>query len=295
MGIQDEATMRFSSGYLEAQESTMMKNLCRVCQADTFILLMVAVPLSYVLIRMFLMASGDHYVPAGVKTKLGMSMRDYVCFTLVAGIFCVWIAGAGIILYFDLFGVNDQYTILAEDTFYARSTFVENHIFLPMFVFPGYNTVFSLLFQQTRDTVMIIHHISAVLTAVVAMAPFLQHDAFFFFGMAEISNIPLTWIDLTRQMPTLRDDYKQVHAFFQLFFVMAFLLIRCIIWPVRVGFVIYRISIFIERGLIHSEAVAYGFMGTTMLLTALQFVWGRKILLLAIRTYTGGEKKTKQD
>ena len=122
----------------------------------------------------------------------------------------------------------------------------------------------------------------------------IRHDAFFFFGMAELSNIPLTWIDLTRQMPSLRESYKQVHAFFQLFFVIVFLLIRCVIWPVRVLFVMYRISLFVNRGLIHSVPVAYGFMGTTMLLTALQLVWGRKILFLAIRSYGGDDKaKTK--
>jgi hypothetical protein len=296
MGFREKATQAassFSAGYLEAQESTMAKNIQRIIQADTFGLLVVAVPLSYLLIMIFFILTGDQYVAAGEKTRLGMPMRHYVCFTLAAGIFCVWIAGAGVILYFNI-GVADQYTMLAEDTFYARSTFVENHIFLPMFVFQGYNTIFSLFFKQTRDTVMIIHHVSAVLTSVVAMAPFLQHDAFFFFGMAELSNIPLTWIDLTRQMPSLRENYKQVHAFFQLFFVIVFLLIRCVIWPVRVLFVMYRISLFVYRGLIHSVPVAYGFMGTTMLLTALQLVWGRKILFLAIRSYGGDDKaKTK--
>ncbi len=294
MGFGGKSGADFSMGYGEAQASTMMSNIERIREAETFELLMIAVPVSYLLIRLFLMAAGDKYIPAGTLTKLGMPMRDYVCFTLVAGIFCLWIAFAGLILYFNMFGVDDLYTKLAEDTFYSRSTFVENHIFLPMFVFQAYNTVFSLLFKQTRDTVMIIHHIAAVMTSIVAMAPFLQHDAFFFFGMAELSNIPLTWIDLTRQMPNIKDDHPIVHAFFQLFFVVIFLLVRCILWPVRVLFVMYRISYFIKRGLIHSELVAYGFMTSTALLTALQVVWGRKIFFLALRTYTGGSSEKEK-
>ena len=124
-------------------------------------------------------------------TKKGMDMTHLLSFMAVSMIMVCWTAGAGLTLYFQWFGVQDQYTVLALDTFYARSVFVEKHLLIPMGVYQLYNTAMCFLYNELFDTTMILHHSVVVILQLIGFFPFLHSEAFFFIGVSEITNIRL--------------------------------------------------------------------------------------------------------
>lgn len=250
---------------------------------------MVGIPSIYTALWLGMAALGMY---KGDTTKRGMPLQHYYSYLLSGFLSCSYIAGAGLVLYFRLFGVDDLYTVLAKDTVYAQSEFVERHIFLPMFAYQFYNLLYCFLWKETREVTMLIHHLFACLVALSAMEPFLQYDGYFFFSMAELTNVPLTWIDLSKvEGSALSSKYPVMHGLMMALFVALFVGIRGIMWPAKVIPVIYHLRILINEGLIHSEAIAYGFMLATACLTALQIVWCRKIIALAIRTFFPSKKK----
>ena len=160
-----------------------------------FVPLTVAVPAIYLFFKAIMVGFG---IWKGEATKRGMPLCDFFPYILTGCISCGYMSGAGLILYFRLFGVDDMYTSMVNDTMYSRSDFVENHIFVPMFVYQTYNLLYGLCWKETRDVAMGVHHVMAILVSLVAMHPFLQYDAFFFFSCSELTNLPLTWIDATK-------------------------------------------------------------------------------------------------
>lgn len=269
----------------------MNKNLMHLMGLPGFTAWFAGIPCAYILLKLSLMALS---LCKG-ETKRGMPLTDYIPYVVVGFVTCGYIGCAGVILYFELFGVKDLYTVLAEDTVYGHSAFVEQHVFVPMFAYQFFNTVYSLLFKETRDVTMIVHHVAATAVAVVAMEPFLQHDAYFFFGFSELTNIPLTWIDLTSKVKgsTLKDDHPIFHGMMIALFVVLFLGIRVIVWPLKVIPVVYRLRVLMKHDppLIHDYGVAWGFLIATAALTSMQIAWGRKIVLMAKRTLFPGKTK----
>jgi hypothetical protein len=250
---------------------------------------MLGIPFFYVMLFCVMSVFGWYN---GETTKRGMPLKHFYSYLFSGFLSCSYIAGAGLVLYFKLLGVDDLYTVLAENTVYAQSEFVEKHIFLPMFAYQLYNLVYSMCWKETRELTMLIHHLFACIVALSAMEPFLQFDGYFFFGMAELTNVPLTWIDLSKvQASELSTKYPIIHGLMMALFVLLFIGIRGVMWPFKVIPVIYHLRVLINEGLIHSEAIAYGFMLATACLTALQLVWCRKIIALFIRTYLPSKKK----
>lgn len=214
----------------------------------------------------------------GQTTKKGMDMAHLIAFMAVSMVMVCWTAGAGLALYFGWFGVHDQSTILVKDTFYARSIFVEKHLLIPMGVYQVYNTAMCFLYEELFDTTMVLHHTVVVLLQLIGFSPFLHSEAFFFIGIAEITNIPLTWMDICKKKPEWRKRWPTTHTLCQLVFAISFILIRMILWPIRAVPVWHKLINLMLTGECRSTAVALGFIIISGILTVMQIVWGKKIV-----------------
>ena len=64
-------------------------------------------------------------------TWKGSRASDILAFEIVAGLCVTYLGIAGFIAYFSLFGV-DIYESLEVDRFYAKSSYIENHLIYPM-------------------------------------------------------------------------------------------------------------------------------------------------------------------
>jgi hypothetical protein len=158
---------------------------------------LVALPLSYGALALTFRALGLWRFP----TRYGSRASDILTFLILAGLCVVYLSLAGVIGRFSLFGIDD-YDKLFRDQWYGRSLFVENHLLYPMLAYQFWNIVLCLFSSDLRDPAMIGHHFATASLAYCMLRPYAQYQCFYFSGIVEISNIPLTLVDLFKYFPS---------------------------------------------------------------------------------------------
>ena len=120
--------------------------------------------------------------------------------------------------------------------------------------------------------------------AYFGMHPFLHYYAFFFFGLAALSSVPLALVEVTKVL-----GFPAVTEVLKVAFAVAFLAIRTVYWPiVSYGFwqdVLPKL----QDGSIHSNVAAGVFLVANVGLTALQLFW-TTLILGGIKDMAQGKK-----
>eukprot|EP00930_Biecheleria_cincta_P005272 TRINITY_DN106198_c0_g1_i1.p1 TRINITY_DN106198_c0_g1~~TRINITY_DN106198_c0_g1_i1.p1 ORF type:complete len:262 (-),score=24.47 TRINITY_DN106198_c0_g1_i1:125-910(-) len=153
--------------------------------------------------------------------------------------------------------------------------------------FPTYITTPSL-----RTPVMLAHHATTLALQVLMIGcSFLQHYGSFFFGVTELSTLPLLFVDLFRpeHFPALADRYPSLTLVLRGSFALLFLSVRVCYWPV----VLMRVWADLLWELNHgaptsiSPSLIWAILAGSTFLTALQFFWGYKILQQIAKMVSG--------
>merc|ERR1719162_2958404 len=134
----------------------------------------------------------------------------------------------------------------------------------------------------------LVHHGSSVVICLVALfnGPhgFLMYQAPFFFGVSEISSLPLAFMDLFRYSKELSDKHPTIKEAMSVSFASLFLVFRCVYWPfVTVDF---WMSMYASTAPWWLKATWYFF---NVGLTLLQYYWGYLIVKAIIKKLKGGE------
>lgn len=134
----------------------------------------------------------------------------------------------------------------------------------------------------------IAHHASSALLSGLGLISgphgFLTYFAPFFFGISEISSIPLAFMDLFKYSKELTATYPQTNEAVRISFAALFLLARCIYWPIVC--VNFWITTLTHEGIpLWLEILWYFF---NISLTLLQFYWGSLIIKGIIKKLKGG-------
>ena len=212
-----------------------------------------------------------------------------MAFEIVAGLCVTYLGCAGIVGYYSLLGVEDIVK-LDQNKFYARSTFVENHLIYPMISYQGWNFLLCVLsFSKSItggtdlwDPAMIGHHFVTGSLAYFGLAPYLHFYGLFYFGIAELTNIPLTVMDVFKYFKDMATANPTLNSITRTTFAISFIILRLVIWPIysypfwvgSLKLIGYGES---EDGKIHSYFVVGFFLFANIFLTSLQFFWGSKI------------------
>jgi hypothetical protein len=199
---------------------------------------------------------------------------DDMAFEIVAGFCVTYLAVAGFVGRYNLFGV-DEYRRLEKDPFFGESEFVRNHLSTPMIFYQLWNVVLCTQLEVLNDMAMFGHHLVAASLAYLSLSPYMQGFAFFFLGIVEITSIPLTLYDVCKKF-SFKDGI--VFAISQGTFASSFIYIRLIVWfgwclPFWVG------SIDLLRtGKAHNSAIVVYFLLSNIFMTGLQLFWGQQII-----------------
>jgi len=123
----------------------------------------------------------------------------------------------------------------------------------------------------------IVHHASTVLLVSLALLNgqhgFMMYYGAFFFGVSEISSLPLAVMDLFKYSPELQEAYPNVNEAVKVSFGVLFLIIRCIYWPyVSVDF--WKTTL-VSSAPLWLQLIWYFF---NIALTLLQFYWGSLVV-----------------
>jgi hypothetical protein len=226
------------------------------------------------------------------KTRKGSRASDIMAFEIMAGLCVLYLAVLGSIAFFDLMPGQFDYHVAAKDLFYGRSEFVENHLIAPMISYQFWNFLLCLFNADLRDPAMIGHHLVTGSLAYFGLHPYLHGRGMFFFGFAEFTNVPLTFVDIFKYFPEMKERFSLVNEVSRVVFALSFIIIRLIMWP----YVSYQFWIgsyeLLSTGTAHSTFVVSFFLISNIFLTGLQFLWGSKIFGFLFKS---GKKDKKED
>lgn len=210
-------------------------------------------------------------------TRKGSRASDIMAFEIVAGLCVTYLAIAGVIGSYGLFGFENESVRLSANPFYERSHFVEDHLVYPMISYQGWNFLLCLVNADLRDPAMIGHHVVTGTLAYFGLFPYLHYKGLFYMGVAELTNVPLTIVDIFKYFPDMAKKYSGLNEFSRISFALSFVLIRLLYWP-YFSLDFWRGSIeLIASGKAHSNFVVGFFLAANVFLTGLQFFWGSKI------------------
>jgi hypothetical protein len=163
----------------------------------------------------------------------------------------------------------------------------------PLLSYQFWNFVIGLVMAEMRDGVMLLHHAASGLCALFSVHPFLQYYGLFFFGVPEITSVPLTFVSMTKSFPFLKTDYPYIYEMSKWSFGVLFLLIRLVLWTyVSVFYWIDTVHL-IQEGTAHSMFVVGYYCFANVVLTSMQYFWGYKIITQIMND--GKEVKTVSD
>ena len=271
------------------------------------------VPIAYIILSLLFRALGWWNFKLKVMKKAkGESKRtlqdsstrasDDMAFELVAGFCVAYLAGAGFVATFGLFGVND-YQKLLKAPFYGDSLFVRHHLVYPMINYQAWNVVLCFILEVLGDPNMIAHHIVTGSLAYLGLHPYLHLRGLFFLGIAEVTNIPLTLFDVCKKFETIGKNKAGAKTFLheasQAVFAISFIIFRLILWPYHCYFFwtgSFDLIMYGKHGSeqVHSRAVVIYFLISNVFLTGLQVFWGKQIIEGLLKVLGIGAKDKKK-
>lgn len=190
------------------------------------------------------------------------------------------------VTYISIFGVKgwfhlyDEADNLTPDSWYAESLFLRKHIVVPMLMYQVWNLCATIALNQVRSVTMIGHHTYTILLSYFsASGPYGHYYVPFYFGLIELSNLPLTAIEVMDYFPWIKEKHPFLKTLSEGFFVLSFFIFRIFMWvAVSHGFIIENIALLNNPEVLRSAGVVYFYLSGTVALSALQFFWAYQII-----------------
>jgi TLC domain len=227
------------------------------------------------------------------------------CFVqVVAGACVTYLAGAGLVLWF-----SEEAVALQKNPFYGYSQNVVDHLIAPMISYQGWNFILCLFVPELRDVAMLGHHFVTLSLAYFGLHPYLHYFGLYYFGVAELTNVPLTLVDVFKYLgeepkkkelkkkdpDNYKDEYHTINEVSRVSFAVSFIGLRLIAWPV-ISLSFWNDSYqLLSGGKAHSNFVVGYFLFANLFLTGLQFFWGSKIFGFLFKKKAKKTDSTKED
>jgi len=119
------------------------------------------------------------------------------------------------------------------------------------------------------------------------------HQAFQFYaipfmGVPELSSLPLAFVDLFKQFPSVRGRFPMTNELVRNVFAATFLALRGFYWP-YCAIAFWRTTLAaIDAGTVpFSDTVTNIFLGSNVFMTLLQWYWSSIILKAIVQKLTG--------
>ena len=140
---------------------------------------------------------------------------------------------------------------------------------------------------------MIIHHLAVIcvgsVTAFISCG--FRYYTPFFYGMIEISSVPLSVMNAFKNNPEWIKAYPGVYSKVRLVFGITFLIVRVVLWtPIYWNFFSLASMHLYSSHVVSAQIILSLFILASLVLTMLQYFWASKIILAMGK---GGSKKNK--
>ena len=259
-------------------------NVYSVLSSEYFVIWGVGIPVLYFLLSGVLRCG--NWLP---KTVRGSDGSDMMAYSIVACFCCFYVGVAGSMAWFNVCPGCDLEDI-TQDRMYGRSEFFERHLAAPLLTYQFWNFVFCVVVAEMRDATTLVHHVASGLCPYFSVHPFLQYYGVFFYGVPEVSSVPLTYITLSKCFPFLKTEYPNIYQLSKWSFGLLFVIIRLVMWTyVTVFYWIDSVDL-VRNGTPHSMFVVGYYWFANVVLTGMQYFWGYKI----IQQMCGGGREVRK-
>jgi hypothetical protein len=238
---------------------------------------------------------------------------DLIAVEITSTLCVIWFSIIGTIGYFNLFGFTDGIDLqhhqhektetdmdtpaasAAADLFYGYSSLVNDHLITPMYAYQVWNFIVCFLHNEYQDFAAMAHHLVTACLASCGFHPFAHYYALFYFGIAELTTIPLNIINTFKHVPRLAESYPSFYHHTRTIFALSFLLIRLLWWPVVSYGLFFACLDLLQSEKLHSIQIVCFFLFSNLFLSGLQFYWGYLIVKNALKGKTSNKKKKKEE
>lgn len=181
---------------------------------------------------------------------------------------------------------NDD-SVLLVDGFVPSTPYRRLYAFYPDFqrlacvmaAFQLKNLADTVIFGD--GIIFFVHHVITVAVALLCVHPYAQFHGTFFFGISEVSTTLLAILanfDARYGVPRLEQDYPATRLAVGAAFIVSFVLIRSIMWPVISYYFIADSLHVLKHDNPHDRRVVWGFVGMLVTLSVMQVVWLAEIV-----------------
>ena len=127
------------------------------------------------------------------------------------------------------------------------------------------------------DTAMVFHHFIACFFSFVLLDPYAQFFVMFYYGIIELTNIPLTIMDIFKYFNHWAKQFPLLNQVTRYTFAISFIFLRLICWPIKSWRFISGSIYLLYSGEAHDSTAVALLLISTIAMTFLQFFWGQKI------------------
>ena len=228
------------------------------------------------------------------STRKGSRSSDIIAIEITSTVCVLWFSVIGSIGYLNLFGYTDGRDLYSTDRFYGYSSLAHTHLITPMFVYQIWNLFSCILHNEYRDLPSLGHHLVTAGLAYCGFYPFAHYYSLFYFGIAEVTTVPLNLVNTFKNIPQLIQTYPTLYQASRTIFAFSFFLIRLFWWPIISYELFYSCLNLIQSQKAHSLFIVNYFLFSNLFLTSLQFYWGYLILSNLFNRNKDKEKKEKK-
>ena len=132
---------------------------------------------------------------------------------------------------------------------------------------------------ELREPLFLVHHILVGTLLLMAESPaYCHHYIAFFAGVAELSNLPLAYVELCTLVPSLKRTDRRVYEVAKVLFGVSFIGVRILYWPLVCShFWVDSLRALAATHPPGKPSVVVAFLVANAVLTAIQFKWGLRI------------------
>ena len=131
-------------------------------------------------------------------------------------------------------------------------------------------------FWYGDGVVFVVHHVVTISVAVLSMQPYSHFYGTFFFGVSEASTAVLSVLanfDEQHGLLELATNYPTLKLLTGALFIVSFVLIRCVLWPVLTYFYVKDALLVLEAHEAHNARIVWTFVVALSVLSVLQVIW----------------------
>ena len=118
------------------------------------------------------------------------------------------------------------------DRMYGDSAYVRGHLLLPLVAHVASDLLMYLALPELSQPTLIVHHVLTGVLAYLALdSAYCHHYILFFVGVAELSNVPLGFVELCKLVPAVKAACPRGYSAARSLSTVSFVALRLVYWP----------------------------------------------------------------